>query len=153
GRRMIAEADAQQAPGEDDAERAAALAALTLVDGAGEPAADAARRLDRLARRVRSGERRPLAFRLAVLAARLAERAGDTNKLTDARRFARTIMEEIRMATPEHHRAGLERDPDALWALGSDTARGGDGGVSARALAAEGRLRRLLRINKRLNSE
>ena len=57
------------------------------------------------------------------------------------------------MATPEHHRAGLERDPDALWALGPDAARSGDGAVSARALAAEGRLRRLLRINKRLNSE
>ena len=88
-----------------------------------------------------------------MLAARLARRAGAANKLTDARRFARTVMEEIRMATPEHHRAGLERDPDALWALGADDAPGADGAVSARALAAEGRLRRLLRINKRLNSE
>jgi hypothetical protein len=53
-----------------------------------------------------------------VLAARLAERAGAANKLTDARRFARTIMEEIRMATPEHHRAGLERIPtrSGRWA-------------------------------------
>jgi transcriptional regulator with GAF, ATPase, and Fis domain len=102
---------------------------------------------------VRASDRRPQAFRLAVLAARLAERAGAANKLTDARRFARTTMEEIRMATPEHHRAGLERDPDALWVAGPDAARSGDAAVSARALAAEGRLRRLLRINKRLNSE
>jgi transcriptional regulator with GAF, ATPase, and Fis domain len=62
-------------------------------------------------------------------------------------------MEEIRMATPEHHRPGLERDPDALWVMGSDAARSRDGESSARALAAEGKLRRLLRINKRLNSE
>jgi len=153
GRRIVGEADALSPPADDDAERARVLAALALADGAGEPAGDAADRLARLARRVRAGERRPLAFRLAALAGRLAERAGDRNKLTDARRFARTTMEEIRMATPEHHRAGLESDPDALWVLGSETARAGDGAVSPRALAAEGRLRRLLRINKRLNSE
>src|SRR5262249_62416365 len=103
-----------------------AFAALALADGAGEPAAEAADRLVRLARRIRAGERRPLAVRLGVLAGRLAERAGDPNKLTDARRFARTTMEEIRRATPEHHRAGLQRDPDALWAPGSETTRAGD---------------------------
>jgi transcriptional regulator with GAF, ATPase, and Fis domain len=150
GRRLLAQADALRPADDGDAERGRARAALALADGAAEPAAA---EIDRLARQVRADERRPLAFRLAVLAARLAERAGDTNKLTDSRRLARTIMEEIRMATPEHHRAGLERDPDALWVMGSDTTRSGDGAVSARALAAEGRLRRLLRINKRLNSE
>jgi transcriptional regulator with GAF, ATPase, and Fis domain len=153
GRRALAEGDALRAPADDDAERARALAALALADGGGEPAPAAADRLERLARRVRAADRRPQAFRLAVLAARLAERAGAVNKVTDARRFARTTMEEIRMATPEHHRAGVERDPDALWVVGSDAARSGDAAVSARALAAEGKLRRLLRINKRLNSE
>ncbi|HXU05169.1 MAG TPA: sigma 54-interacting transcriptional regulator [Polyangia bacterium] len=153
GRRWLAEADALRAPADDDAERARALAALGLADGGGEPVPAATDRLDRLARRARASQRRPQALRLAALAARLAERAGAANKLTDVRRFARTILEEIRMATPGHHRAGLERDPDALWALDSGTARSGDAAVSARALAAEGRLRRLLRINKRLNSE
>ena len=58
------------------------------------------------------------------------------------------------MATPEHHRAGLERDPDALWRRRAGRGRApATRAVSARALAAEGRLRRLLRINKRLNSE
>jgi len=58
------------------------------------------------------------------------------------------------MSTPEHHRAGLGRDPDALWLAGADGgAAAGEGALAARALAAEGRLRRLLRINKRLNSE
>ncbi len=153
GRRALAEADALRVPADDDAERARALAVLALADGGGEPAPAAADRLDRLAHRARSVGRRPQALRLSVLAARLAQRAGAANKVTETRRFARTIMEEIRMATPEHHRAGLERDPDALFVLGSDAARGDDAAVSARALAAEGRLRRLLRINKRLNSE
>jgi transcriptional regulator with GAF, ATPase, and Fis domain/Tfp pilus assembly protein PilF len=153
GRRALAEADALRAPADDDADRARALGALVLADGGGEPAPAAAARLERLARRARATDRRPQALRLAALAARLAERAGDAHKVTEVRRFARTILEEIRMATPEHHRSGLERDPDAAWLLGPDAARAGDGAVSARALAAEGKLRRLLRINKRLNSE
>ena len=58
------------------------------------------------------------------------------------------------MATPDHHRAGLERDPDALWLAGNRAGTAGNDGLAdARAQAAEGRLRRLLRINKRLNSE
>ena len=57
------------------------------------------------------------------------------------------------MATPEHHRAGLNAIPmrcsaGARTRRAATTAR-----CRARALAAEGRLRRLLRINKRLNSE
>ncbi|HEY6477801.1 MAG TPA: sigma 54-interacting transcriptional regulator, partial [Polyangia bacterium] len=66
--------------------------------------------------------------------------------------FARTVFEEVRMATPEHHRPSLESDPEALW-LGGDAAAGQGGELAVRAQAAEARLRRLLRINKRLNSE
>jgi hypothetical protein len=93
-----------------------------------------------------------VAWRLAALAGRLWARAGAP---TDARRavdFARTVFEEVRMATPEHHRASLESDPEALWLRG-DGAAGQGGELGARAQAAEARLRRLLRINKRLNSE
>ncbi|MDB4979393.1 MAG: Response regulator of zinc sigma-54-dependent two-component system [Myxococcales bacterium] len=58
------------------------------------------------------------------------------------------------MATPEHHRAGLAADPDAAWLTGLPTAPGaGDAALAARAAETESRLRRLLRINKRLNSE
>ena len=56
------------------------------------------------------------------------------------------------MATPEHHRAGLAQIPTPPG-CSAGAAAGGDAALAARALAAEGRLRRLLRINKRLNSE
>jgi serine/threonine-protein kinase PknK len=108
--------------------------------------------LDRLAAAARASERRPVAWRLGALAARLAERAGGAAAAVKRRDFARNCFEEVRMATPEHHRAGLAQDPDAAWLMGS-AATGGDAALAARALAAEGQLRRLLRINKRLNSE
>ncbi len=66
--------------------------------------------------------------------------------------FGRTVFEEVRMATPEHHRAALESHPDAAW-LAPEGVAGQGGAAGARAEAAESRLRRLLRINKRLNSE
>ena len=57
------------------------------------------------------------------------------------------------MATPEHHRAALESHPDAAWLSARGGRRAGRRPAGARAEAAESRLRRLLRINKRLNSE
>jgi len=67
------------------------------------------------------------------------------------------------MSTPIDHRPGLERDPEAqllaaaaeLAGLDGEAGAGLVGGRHARARAdrADGRLRRLLRINKRLNSE
>jgi len=156
GRLLIAEADALAPPASDDAGRARALAMVELAD-ARPGSADAAllpiaERAQRLAVAARAGQRRPQAWRLAVLAARLAERAGAAPAARAALTFARSTFEEVHMATPEHHRAGLRRDPDAAWLSGSDAAAH-DGPLTARALAAEGKLRRLLRINKRLNSE
>ncbi len=61
------------------------------------------------------------------------------------------------MASPEHHRPGLDADPDAPWLSGPGTSSpptgAADMAVAARAAATGARLRRLLRINKRLNSE
>ena len=60
------------------------------------------------------------------------------------------------MATPEHHRPGLEADPDARWLAtldGASPAARSEVALAARASETESRLRRLLRINKRLNSE
>ena len=96
---------------------ARALRCLALADGGGEPAP---RRSPTGSigwpAAARAASRRPLAWRLAALAARLA---GARRRRRQADRRApisrRTVFEEIRMATPEHHRAGLERDPDALW--------------------------------------
>ena len=62
------------------------------------------------------------------------------------------------MATPDVFRSGLESDPEVRW-LASGGGNGSAEGVAqeaalaARAAHTEGRLRRLLRINKRLNSE
>jgi hypothetical protein len=116
GRRALAEADALRAPADDDAERARALAALALADGGGEPAPAAPPASSAWRRRVRSADRRPAGPAPGGDRRRGSPSArGDANKVTETRRFARTILEEIRMATPEHHRAGWKRDPDALW--------------------------------------
>jgi transcriptional regulator with GAF, ATPase, and Fis domain len=69
------------------------------------------------------------------------------------------LFEEIRMSTPIDHRAGLEQDPDArfladLSPLSEPDQSGSTASSRAvRASRSEDRLRRLLRINKRLNSE
>jgi serine/threonine-protein kinase PknK len=142
----------------DDPELARAQALLLLADegmeertGAGGSAV-LAEQLHRLARQTRARSRRPMAWRLAALAGRLAARAGAAAEARAAFDFGRTVFEEVRMATPEHHRAALESHPDAAW-LRPEGVPGQGGAPGARAEAAESRLRRLLRINKRLNSE
>ncbi len=102
--------------------------------------------------------RKPRAFRGALAAARLFHRAGRAAEASASLHAARRLFEEIRMSTPIDHHAGIEQDPDARF-LG-DLARlvgGGDdpgaGARAARSARSEDRLRRLLRINKRLNSE
>ena len=139
------------APGDPDLARAEAH--LALAEGGGAAPGALAARLDRLARQAEARARRPAAWRLAVLAGRLAARAGATSEARAAFEFARTVWKEVRMATPEHHRVALESDPDALWLGPEGAEQSGGGPIAARAQAAEGRLRRLLRINKRLNSE
>ena len=102
--------------------------------------------------------RRPYAWRAALTAARLYHRAGRPAEAAAALIVARRQFEEIRMATPIDHHAGIEQDRDARFL--AELARLGGGGDSgqadaraARAARSEDRLRRLLRINKRLNSE
>jgi len=57
------------------------------------------------------------------------------------------------MSTPVDHRPGVDQDPDARFFVELARLGGGDPEAAARAARNEGRLRRLLRINKRLNSE
>ena len=140
-------------PADDDPGFARAQAILALADGGGEAPAKLAQKLARLARQARDRSRRPAAWRLAALAGRLAARAGASAESRAAFDFGRTVFEEVRMATPEHHRAALQGDPDAVWLNGEGAATQVGGSTAARAQAAESRLRRLLRINKRLNSE
>jgi transcriptional regulator with GAF, ATPase, and Fis domain/serine/threonine protein kinase/Tfp pilus assembly protein PilF len=102
--------------------------------------------------------RQPRAWRCALTAARLFHRAGKDQDAAATLTTARRLFEEIRMFTPIDHRAGLEHDRDARFT--TELARQGGSNESAAAQAraarsaqAEDRLRRLLRINKRLNSE
>ncbi len=112
-----------------------------------------AERAVRLARAQGDQERRAAAWRLAATATAMFARAGARDAADRARAFARDTFEEIRMATPEHHRTGLDADPDARWLESTPAAAATDAALAARAAATESRLRRLLRINKRLNSE
>jgi transcriptional regulator with GAF, ATPase, and Fis domain len=96
--------------------------------------------------RAAAAGRRPVAWRAAQLAARLCARAGDARATPLAAR-ARNTFEEVKMAIPVELRVGLDLDPEAPLQAGAPS------GASERAAGAESRLRRLLRINKRLNSE
>jgi len=149
-----AESRSPGSPGDsaDDPEllRAQAILALAEPDRA-PPPAELAERLFELARRTRA--HRPRAWRLAALAARLGARGAAPDRAREALGLARVIFQEVRMATPERHRAELEIDPDTAWLRAEGAGAPGGEPLAARAMAAESRLRRLLRINKRLNSE
>ncbi|HVT06288.1 MAG TPA: sigma 54-interacting transcriptional regulator, partial [Polyangia bacterium] len=134
----------------DDPNLARAEGVLALAEPTAARPSELADRLARLARATAAQGRRPTAWRLAALAAAVAARAG--RSAADMLDLARRTFEEVRMATPEHHRATLAEDPDTAW-LSPGVAPAADGTLAARAQAAEARLRRLLRINKRLNSE
>jgi serine/threonine-protein kinase PknK len=152
--RALAEALPLVEAPDDDREVTQAKARLTLsgADVAESPAALAAR-AEVQARQARARGLRPAAWRLAAASARLHDRAGATERARQIQAFARNTFQEIRMATPEHHRAGLDTDPDTHWLTALGTPAPGDTALAARAAEIEGRLRRLLRINKRLNSE
>jgi transcriptional regulator with GAF, ATPase, and Fis domain len=139
----------------DDAELVQARLVVCLAGGApDEPPAQLAARAEQVARAAAARAHRPAAFRLALAAARVADRAGAADAAARLLPFARNLFEEIRMATPEHHRPGLDADPDARWLAGlASPAPAQDVALAARAAGTEALLRRLLRINKRLNSE
>jgi serine/threonine-protein kinase PknK len=97
--------------------------------------------------------RKPAAWRAAQLASRLFAQAGD-GRASDERARAARIFEEVKMNTPMQYRSGLDRDPEApLLSTASGDARTATGLLIERATRAEERLRRLQRINKRLNSD
>jgi hypothetical protein len=166
-------ADARQALGEaaarrrgddgaEDDELALARGRVWLaagaVDSAAATASALAAALRRLADRAAAQGRLPTAWRAALLASRLWNKDGDAARAAEAFTFATRIFEEVRMATPEAFRSGLESDPEVRWLAaggGNGPAEGvaQEAALAARAAHTEGRLRRLLRINKRLNSE
>jgi transcriptional regulator with GAF, ATPase, and Fis domain/serine/threonine protein kinase/tetratricopeptide (TPR) repeat protein len=102
--------------------------------------ADRARKLGRL----------PVAWHLASLAGQLFARSGDARE-PQSLDIARTCFREVKMKTPAKYWPGLESDSEAKVI----ELRAGDSktGLVERAAILESRLRRLLRINKRLNSD
>jgi transcriptional regulator with GAF, ATPase, and Fis domain/tetratricopeptide (TPR) repeat protein len=141
--------------------RARVLLAAAVTDNPHVTAATLAPMLRAFADRAAAEGRLPAAWRAGLLASRLWNREGDRARGGEALTFATRIFEEVRMATPEAFRPGLHSDPEARWLApvpGDGGAGVGDGAfhesaMAARAAHTESRLRRLLRINKRLNSE
>jgi transcriptional regulator with GAF, ATPase, and Fis domain/tetratricopeptide (TPR) repeat protein len=137
---------------------ALARARVAIADSGTSDSAVLARadELSRFAGKAKVLGRRPTAWRMASLAAKLFARAGDSHKDT-AQAFARSVFEEVKMNTPAKYWPGLESDVEAP--ASDDRRRNGknDGTDVAelveRKSLLEGRLRRLLRINKRLNSD
>jgi len=97
--------------------------------------------------------RRSAVWRTMGLVARLRHRLGQVSRAGEALAEARRSFQEVRMSTPVDHRPGLDHDPDARFFAELGRLAGGDGEALSRAARSEARLRRLLRINKRLNSE
>jgi transcriptional regulator with GAF, ATPase, and Fis domain/Tfp pilus assembly protein PilF len=126
---------------------------LALPPGTAETDRELGRRLSDLADVAIAQGRRPAAWRVAQMASRLFSRVGDA-RASDERTRAARIFEEVKMNTPTQYRSGLDHDPEApsLSLLSSD-ARNATALLVERAARAEGRLRRLARINKRLNSD
>ena len=106
--------------------------------------------LSQRAAEARTLGRLPMAWRLASLASRLFARSSDARQ-QHASELARTCFEEVKMNTPAKYWPGLASDSEAN--VIELRAANGAAGLVERAGILEGRLRRLLRINKRLNSD
>ena len=108
--------------------------------------------LSQLATEARTLGRLPAAWRLASLASRLFARAGDSRQ-HHTLEIARDCFKEVKMKTPAKYWSGLDSDSEAkVIELHAPESRS-MAGIVERAGILEGRLRRLLRINKRLNSD
>ncbi len=95
----------------------------------------------------------PLGWRAATLAAGLWDRAHDPQAATSTD-VATKLLSRIKDQSDPRHFEGFSRDPDARYLpqpVGQTTE--GVAQLAVRAERAESRLRRLVRINKRLNSE
>jgi transcriptional regulator with GAF, ATPase, and Fis domain/predicted negative regulator of RcsB-dependent stress response len=96
--------------------------------------------------------RLPAAWRLAALAAQLFARAGDGRSDAEIE-IARACFVEVKMKTPAQYWPGLEGDGEArILQLPTNEGRASHSSAE-RTTLLESHLRRLLRINKRLNSD
>lgn len=96
--------------------------------------------------------RLPVAWRLASLAFQLFARARDERQAAH-KETARSLFSEVAMKTPAKYWPTMQADPDVqVLELRNKTGKAGPE-IATHVAMLEGRLRRLLRINKRLNSD
>jgi transcriptional regulator with GAF, ATPase, and Fis domain len=133
---------------------ACARARMDLSDPAsvGPESTVLAESLSRFAAEAKTLGRLPMAWRLASLAWRLFARSGDSRQ-HQILQIARVCFEEVKMKTPAKYWPGLASDSEAIGIeIRPSDSRSSTASLE-RAGILEGRLRRLLRINKRLNSD
>jgi len=146
-----------QIHGDDDAHRLA-LARARVALALGHPLGDTATDLEAAAAAWASRDAADLVWRAFVALARAAGARGDQDVAHVLAERAREAFSEILAAAPARYRDGLRRDPDAVALSGlaslattrSDAQRPAD---DRGADADTGRLRRLLAVSRRLNSE
>jgi serine/threonine-protein kinase PknK len=108
--------------------------------------------LARACERAKGAGRLPAAWRLASLAFQLFARTSDARQAS-YKDMATTLFREVAMKTPAKHWAAMQSDPEAqALSLGANGTQP-DVGAATHVALLESRLRRLLRINKRLNSD
>lgn len=131
-----------------------AKARIVLCDSA-SPSDDGlaiAEALSTASERVKQLGRLPAAWRLASLAFQVFARFHDERQASH-REMARSLLREVAMKTPAKHWPAMQVDPDVqALDLRNETGKVGLE-MATRVAMLEGRLRRLLRINKRLNSD
>jgi transcriptional regulator with GAF, ATPase, and Fis domain/tetratricopeptide (TPR) repeat protein len=145
---------AAEAQTQDDHDRAA-LTRARLAVAVGLDPDRAAGDLEPARQRLRQSGRLDLAWRADALAARLAGVRGDSLAQTTALAAAQRTLDEITAATPEADRDGLAADPDAamLRALAASTSVAAPPPAPTPSASEVKRLRRLLALGRRLNSE
>jgi serine/threonine-protein kinase PknK len=151
-------ADAPASTGETDAVvvesrlRARARMALMRSERPGEVSVALAESLSSTCEEAKRLGRLPTAWRLAALAFQLFARAGDARQ-NGHKELARAILSEVAMKTPAKFWPAMQSDPDAqVLELRPDGAKASVD-LASRVALLDGRIRRLLRINKRLNSD
>jgi len=137
----------------DEPEDLLSEAVVCLARGGEGPAVAAlASRLSALAARDESQGRWPRALKAAARAARLWHGSGRFDSAQEALARARRAGDELRRVLPPEIQGELMRDSDVSW-VATATFDHGNAETIARLSRVEAQLRRLLRINKRLNGE
>jgi transcriptional regulator with GAF, ATPase, and Fis domain/tetratricopeptide (TPR) repeat protein len=131
-----------------------ACARIVLLDRDSLPteATAIAERLSSACEQAKGVGRLPAAWRLASLAFQLFARGRDPRQAVH-KELARTLFSEVAMNTPAKYWPAMQAEPEARILDLHPEASTASAASAAHVVLLEGRLRRLLRINKRLNSD